>query len=227
MRRYALSALLLCLAPAAAGAQTRTTYPENGHFTEPPQLLNRDEVAALAKASYPEAVKAEGFAGTPTVRLYVDEAGVVRTRRIDRSSAIPLLDSAALKVADGMRFAPARDGDRPTHLWVTIPVEFRIDIPAGPQPAVAPRVRNLFDVERALFRLMEQRQTRNDRAPLLAIWVAADGTPAVIELREPSGDPALDTAALKAAMMARFDPGRDAAGEPVPSWMFVTIRSRR
>jgi hypothetical protein len=29
------------------------------------------------------------------------------------------------------------------------------------------------------------------------------------------------------AMMARFEPARDAAGQPVQSWMFVTIRSRR
>ncbi|HVG46243.1 MAG TPA: energy transducer TonB [Longimicrobium sp.] len=72
----------------------------------------------------------------------------------------------------------------------------------------------LYDLERALFRMMEQRRTRNDRAPLLAVHVALDGTPGVIELREPSGDPALDTAALKVAMMARFEPARDAAALP-------------
>lgn len=227
MRQFTLSILLLCLAPAAAGAQARVTLPENGPFTEPPQLLNRDEVVQLAKASYPEQVKAEGFAGTPTVRLYVDETGAVQARRIERSSAIPALDAAALKVADAMRFAPARNGDRPTHLWVSIPVQFRIDIPAGPEPAVRPRMRNLYDVEHALGHMLERRETRNDRAPLLALYVAKDGTPAVIELREPSGDPAVDTAALRVAEMARFDPARDAAGEVVESWFHLTIRCRR
>lgn len=217
-------ALLLCLFPLRAAAQS---FPENGPFTQPPELLNRDEVAALAKASYPEEVKAEGFAGTPTVRLYVDEAGAVRARRIERSSAIPALDEAALKVADAMRFAPARDGERPTHLWVSIPVQFRIDIPTGPQPKVAPRPRNLWEVERALGRMMERRETRDDRPPLLAVYVALDGTPAVIELREPSGDPAVDTAALRAAEMARFDPAKDAAGQPVATWMLITVRCRR
>ena len=226
MIRYALLAFLLCLVPAAAGAQVRAAFPENGPFTQPPELLNREAVARLAKASYPERVKAEGFAGTPTVRLYVDETGAVRTRRIDRSSAIPALDSAALVVADSMRFAPARDGDRPTHLWVTIPVQFRIDIPTGPAAAVAPRISNRYDLERALVRMMEQRERRNDRAPLLAIYVAPDGTPAVIELREPSGDPALDTAALKVAMAARFEPARDAAGQPVQSWILVPVHFR-
>jgi TonB family protein len=226
MRRSTLSLLLLCLAPAAAAAQARATLPENGPFTEPPQLLNRDEVAQLARAGYPEQVKAEGFAGTPTVRLYVDETGAVQARRIERSSAIPALDEAALKVADAMRFAPARNGDRPTHLWVSIPVQFRIDIPAGPAPAVPPRTRNLHDVERALTRMMERRETRNDRAPLLAVYVARDGTPAVIELQEPSGDPAVDTAALRVVEMARFDPARDAAGEAMESWIYITIRCR-
>jgi hypothetical protein len=61
MRRSVPIALFfLCLAPAAAAAQARAAFPENGPFTEPPQLLNRDEVAQLAKASYPEQVKAEG-----------------------------------------------------------------------------------------------------------------------------------------------------------------------
>jgi len=226
MRRSVPIALFLCLAPAAAAAQTRAAFPGNGPFTEPPQLLNRDEVAQLAKASYPEQVKAEGFAGTPTVRLYVDETGTVRARRIERSSAIALLDSAALKVADAMRFAAARNGDRPTHLWVSIPVQFRIEIPAGPEPVVPPRIHNLYDVELALTHMIQRREGSDDRPPLVAVYVASDGTPAVIELREPSGDPAVDAAALRVSEMARFTPARDAAGNAAACWFLITIRRR-
>jgi TonB family protein len=223
-RRATLLILALALSPAFAAAQTRTTFPENGPFTAPPELLNRDEAAALAKASYPDELERAGLAGTPTVRLYIDETGAVRTRRIERSSALAELDSAALKVADAMRFSPARNGDQPTHLWVTIPVTFRIDLPPVPTPATPPRTRNLYDVELALGNMLEDRVMKDDRPPVVAIYVTKDGMPEVVELREPSGDHNMDAAAIRSALTARFDPARDAAGQPIESWILVTIR---
>jgi TonB family protein len=224
--RTASLLLALALAPAVAAAQAHTTYPENGPFTAPPELLNRDEAAALAKASYPDELKRAGLAGTPTVRLYIDETGAVRTRRIERSSALAKLDSAALKVVDAMRFSPAKNGEQPTHLWVTLPVTFRIDLPPAPPFSTPPRTRNLHDVELALGNMLEDRVMKDDRPPVVAVYVTKDGMPEVVELREPSGDHNMDAAAIRSALTARFDPARDAAGQPVESWILISIRRR-
>ncbi len=223
-----LFAALLAL-PLAAQAQARSSLPMNGPYTEPPQLLNQPEVTALALSSYPRQLKEMGLGGSPYVRLYIDESGAIAERRIERSSALPALDSAALQVVDAMRFAPAKNGDRPTHLWVTLPVQFRIAAANTPGVPVKtpPRTINLHQVEQELGNRLAYRTMRTDRRPQLAVFVAKDGTPAAIELREPSGDAALDSAALLAGLTARFEPARGPAGEPVETWMLITVHPSR
>jgi len=219
--------LLVAFVVATPLAAQQPALPNNGPFTQPPQLLNRDEVQRLAETSYPAELKAQGFGGTPTVRLFVDADGSVKQIRLDRSSALPPLDSAALKVAAAMRFAPARDGDRPVHLWITLPVEFSLNLPTGTEVSTPPRTTNLYDVEREIGRILNDRQLRHDRNPLVRIYVGTDGVPQAFELAEPSGDHGLDYAALRAAMKARFEPARDAAGQPVPVWVRVEVRPHR
>jgi len=231
--RFTAAALLAIGAalaiPAAATAQARSPLPQNGDYTEPPRLLNQPEVTALALSSYPQQLKEMGLGGSPYVRLYIDETGAVAERRIERSSALPALDSAALKVVDAMRFAPAKNGEQPTHLWVTLPVQFRIAAANTPGVAVKtpPRTINLHEIEEDLGNRLAYRTTRTDRRPQLAIFVAKDGTPVAIELREPSGDAALDSAALLAGLAARFEPARSATGEPVETWMLITVHPSR
>ena len=222
-----IPALLAAAAVAAPLAAQQPSLPNNGPFTQPPQLLNRGEVQRLAQTSYPAELKAQGLGGTPTVRLFVDADGAVRQIRLDRSSAIAPLDSAALKVAGAMRFAPARDGDRPVHLWITLPVEFSLNLPTPSAVATPPRVANRFDVEREIGRVLNDRQLRHDRNPVVRIYVGADGVPQAFELAAPSGDRGLDYAALRAVMKARFEPARDAAGQPVPVWAQVEVRPHR
>jgi protein TonB len=220
-------ALLAALAAASPLAAQRDALPNNGPFTRPPELLNRDEVMQLAQTSYPAELKSVGLGGTPTVRLFVDADGQVRARQLERSSALPPLDSAALKVAEAMRFAPASDGERPVHLWISIPVQFRIQVPESPPAATPPQLKNRFDVEMEIGRILNERTLRHDRNPIVSIYVGADGVPQAFELGTPSGDRGLDYAALRAALAARFDPARDAAGNPVATWMRVEVRPHR
>lgn len=221
-------ALLAALAAAAPLAAQQAALPNNGPFTQPPELLNRDEVFRLAEAGYPAEMKEVGLGGTPTVRMFVDADGSVKARGLERSSAIPALDSAALKVAEAMRFAPARDGDRPVHLWVSIPVQFRLQLPLpADAPTTPPRIRNLYDVEREIGQVLNNRALRHDRYPIVSIYVGADGVPQAFEIGTPSGDHGLDYAALRAAMLSRFDPARDAAGQPVPAWIRVEVHPHR
>ncbi|HET7233272.1 MAG TPA: TonB family protein [Longimicrobium sp.] len=220
-----LAAALLAL-PCAGLSQARSPLPLNGPYTLAPVLLNEAEVTALALSSYPQQLKEMGLGGTPYVRLYIDETGAIAERRIERSSALPALDSAALKVVDAMRFKPAVNGDQPTHLWVTLPVQFRTA--AANREAMAfktpPRLLNQRELGQELANRMLYRTTRADHWPVLAIFVGRDGTPLSIELREPSGDAALDSAAMLAALKMRFDPARDAQGEAVDSWMMIEVR---
>lgn len=226
LTRATLMLAALIVFPSAASAQVRATLPQNGDYTEPPRLLNQAEVTALALSSYPQQLKEMGLGGSPHVRLYIDETGAVAERRIERSSALPALDSAALKVVDAMRFAPARNGDSPTHLWVTLPVQFRIaaaNTQGGPVKT-PPRVTNLRQVEEQLGNRMAYRTTRADHWPRVAVFVAKDGTPMAIEMRDPSGDAALDSAAMLAVIASRFEPARGETGEPVETWMVITVR---
>ncbi|HEU4559473.1 MAG TPA: energy transducer TonB [Longimicrobium sp.] len=223
--RPLLAAALLCI-PATAAAQARAPLPQNDAYTEPPQLLNQAEVTALALSSYPQQLKDMGLGGSPHVRLFIDATGAVAERRIERSSALPALDSAALKVVDAMRFAPAKNGDTPTHLWVTLPVQFRIAAATGqPEPfKTPPRITNLRELSERLGNRMAYRTTRADHWPRLRVFVSKDGMPAAIEMNDPSGDAALDSAAMLAALAARFEPARNAAGQPVETWMVITVR---
>jgi TonB family protein len=221
---------LLVLTPALAPAQARDTsgYPMNGPFTSPPELINRDQLARLARERFPERVRSEGFGGTPTVRMYVDTSGAVLSRRIERSSAIPALDSAALEVADSIRFAPARNGTEAVPLWVSIPVQFHLDVPRDSgEIKVPPRVKNFREVGQALWRMVEGRIFNTGTFPQVAIFVARSGEPQAVELIQPSGDPHADYAALRAATLARFEPARDPAGEPMGVWVSIEIRPFR
>lgn len=225
--RPLIAAALLAI-PAAAHAQApgRSSLPLNGPYTQAPALLNQAEVTALALSSYPANLKEMGLGGTPFVRLYIDESGAIVERRIERSSALPALDSAALAVVDAMKFRPAENGGVPTHLWVTLPVQFRISAATG-QPAAfktPPRILNLRPLEEQLGNRMAYRTTRASHWPHVAVFVAKDGTPVAIEMSDPSGDAALDSAALLACLAARFEPARAPSGNPVESWLEIEVR---
>lgn len=226
--RFTTLAAALLAMPVSARAQS-SARPLNGPYTQAPRLLNQAEVTALALSSYPPQLKEMGLGGAPYVRLYIDETGAIAERRIERSSALSALDSAALKVVDAMRFAPAKSGDAPTHLWVTLPVQFRISIAntQGGPFKTPPRTLNLREVEERLGNRMAYRTTRASHWPHVAVFVSKDGTPLAIEMRDPSGDAALDSAALLACLEARFEPARAGDRTPVESWLVIEVRPQR
>ena len=74
------------------------------------------------------------------LRLYVDSAGrlTAESTRVAESSGTPALDSAALAVAAGLRFAPATRRGVPIGAVFLQPVRFRRPAPAGPAAPVTP-----------------------------------------------------------------------------------------
>ena len=92
----------------------------------PPRLLNGDEVGVALRAEYPQRLRRSGVEGRVLLWLYVETDGSVTRSQVMTSSGSAELDEAAVRVARGMRFAPARNRDRETAVWVQQWIDFRI-----------------------------------------------------------------------------------------------------
>jgi TonB family protein len=121
--------------PAVEPVDTPTFTP----FEVAPRLQNRAEVGRVLQASYPQALRDAGMSGTTEVWLFVDETGVVRRSRMNRSSGLPALDAAAEQVVMQMRFSPALNRGEPVAVWISIPLSFRVDAAAAEQRERAPQ----------------------------------------------------------------------------------------
>lgn len=95
-------------------------------FTVSPEILNREEVRRAMVNGYPPRLRAAGIGGVVTVYFFIDQEGLVKDRRIHRTSGFETLDDAALAVADVYRFSPALNRDKRVPVWVLIPIEFSV-----------------------------------------------------------------------------------------------------
>jgi len=93
-------------------------------YDVPPRLNNAAEVQAALAEEYPPMLFEAGIGGTANVWLFVDEEGRVSDVELNEGSALEALDQAALRVARMMSFTPAMNRDRPTSVWVSIPITF-------------------------------------------------------------------------------------------------------
>lgn len=95
-------------------------------FTVAPDILNRRELAEAMVKNYPPILREAGIGGTVHVFFFIDETGVVKQTRIDRSSGHQALDEAALAVAGLYRFSPALNRDKRVPVWVSFPILFQV-----------------------------------------------------------------------------------------------------
>lgn len=77
--------------------------------------------------AYPEAARRKGIEGTTLLRLHIREDGAVDELIVARSAGHVLLDQAAVEAVQRWRFEPARRGDRPVAVWVSLPIRFRLE----------------------------------------------------------------------------------------------------
>ena len=90
-----------------------------------------DTIPAMLNAEppfrYPAALYAQKVQGNVTLRLYVDERGVLHTDsiKVHETSGYAALDSAAVDGARSLRFAPAKDDGKPIPVSILFPVYFR------------------------------------------------------------------------------------------------------
>jgi len=126
--RRLLGLVMLTLVTAACSERGRSmrastdAWWQGGPPDEPPQMLN-----STLPFQYPVAQYLRRVQGNVTLRLFVDADGAVLpdSTRIEQSSGIPPLDSAALAGVARLRFRPARRGGIAIPVAMLFPVHFR------------------------------------------------------------------------------------------------------
>lgn len=93
-------------------------------FDQAPVPTDLAGVAAELRRHYPPMLREAGIGGTAQVWLFVDETGAVTNTRLRGSSGHEALDEAALRVAETMRFQPARNEGADVAVWIALPMQF-------------------------------------------------------------------------------------------------------
>lgn len=128
----ARAAVPLCLCAILLPAACR------GSDRAPAAVRENDVPVAVNSESpfqYPPDLYDQGVEGAVRLRLYVDSAGRVHpdSTRVATSSGTPGLDSAAVRGAAQLQFAPAHEDGRPVGMSFYQPVIFRRIV--GPRAA--------------------------------------------------------------------------------------------
>src|SRR5687768_3585911 len=120
------------VAAGRAAASTDSVAPvsrETPSFTPHtvrPELTNGEEVQRALIREYPPMLRDAQIGGTVVVWLFIDTNGVVENSKVQTPSGYPMLDAAALAVANTMKFTPAFNRDQKVPVWVSIPITFRV-----------------------------------------------------------------------------------------------------
>ncbi len=87
----------------------------------PPELIKKSIVVI-----YPPEARAKKIEGRVEVSILVDKTGHVKQAEIAKTSGYPILDGAALQIAQLARFKPARLHGKKQAVWVIWPLVFKI-----------------------------------------------------------------------------------------------------
>ncbi|MEX2284365.1 MAG: M56 family metallopeptidase [Gemmatimonadota bacterium] len=206
--------------------------------TSAPRLLNPADVEEAARKFYPPLVKDAGISGTPMVWVFVDTDGAVRSKRMSQGSAHKALDEAALRVVDVMRFAPAQFRGRAVSKWIEVGVEFKANREAPVQQSsnqereqveyrVKPSLRDAELVARRLQGLYPPllRDAGIGGMAIVLLFADESGTVTKAQLKQGSGHPALDEAAMRVAELATFTPAL-IREQRVTAWIELPVTFR-
>lgn len=86
-----------------------------------------DELPTLIKQvppNYPDLARSAGVQGVVMINALIGPDGYVKDTKVLKS--IPMLDAAALEAVRRWRFKPGSVNKKPIHVWVAVPVRFRI-----------------------------------------------------------------------------------------------------
>jgi TonB family protein len=80
----------------------------------------------IAVPTYPDAAMQRKLSGTVWLNVLVDQRGSVKTARVLKSDAEEL-NQAAIDAARKYAFTPGMYRNKPIPVWVSIPIEFRVE----------------------------------------------------------------------------------------------------
>ena len=126
MHTPVLLTLALASATVQLGAQITVVKPLD---PVPPRRLeyHAPQLLSCPATQYPDSLKRRAIGGHVVLDLVVDTLGrVPRDRIVVRESPHPGLAQAAIAMAAGCRFAPARVGRKAVGKVVTMPVDFGV-----------------------------------------------------------------------------------------------------
>jgi TonB family protein len=103
----------------AADTENLALVPQWTPFDVKPRVLNHAAVVQSVERSYPSILRDAGIGGTVEVWFFLDVDGTILNTQLKQSSGQAGLDEAAMKVADIVKFSPARNRDRPVQVWVS------------------------------------------------------------------------------------------------------------
>lgn len=112
--------------PLEEAATDPSQRPQFIAYDTPPRLLNGAQIERLLLTEYPAPLRDAGIGGRVVMWLYVDLSGNVARTVVKESSGHALLDAAAERIASRMRFAPAKNRDKVTAVWVSQPIGFSV-----------------------------------------------------------------------------------------------------
>ena len=94
-------------------------------MTVRPELLNREEVGRALVRDYPPLLRDASIGGSTLLWFLIDERGKVIKTELKTSSGYPALDEVAARIANIMRFSPAKNREKNVPVWIEIPIMFQ------------------------------------------------------------------------------------------------------
>jgi protein TonB len=113
-------------ATAATAAATTPATAANPPPAAPALVQARADHQRCPSANHPPALRERGIEGLVQLRVLVDSQGQASQVQLLASSGWRMFDEAALAMARGCRFHPARQADRAVDSWVEFPVRFAL-----------------------------------------------------------------------------------------------------
>lgn len=93
-----------------------------------PELANRSQAERLFRQNYPPLLRESGTTGRTMVTMIIDAEGNVEPGSVSvQETTHEAFRAAAIRVAEKLRFRPARLGGRSVAVIIAVPIEWKLD----------------------------------------------------------------------------------------------------
>ena len=112
--------------PPRVGTPSPDDRPTFIPYDMPPRLLNPDEIRTALARLYPDRLREAGIEGSVVLWIFIDSKGEVRKSQVQTGSGYDAMDRVAQEIVERMRFAPAKNRDKTTPVWVAQKITFEV-----------------------------------------------------------------------------------------------------